>query len=89
MAPSQPAREIKVNVPRLNSTAANRALATEVEKAAKEQNAAVDIRETVDPSSMLALAIVGILFIVSTIILLTAFEGKCFRVEFTADDCEG
>lgn len=58
MAPSQPPRDVKLNVPRLNSPAITRTLASEVETLAKEQHTTVDIRDTVDPSSTLALAIV-------------------------------
>lgn len=58
MAPSQPAGVIKINVPRLNSAVITKPLTTEVESVAKSQRTKVDLKEIIEPSSSLALAIV-------------------------------
>jgi hypothetical protein len=62
MAPSRPAKAIKVNVPRLNATKVGRALASEIEVVAKELHVKVDVRDSIEPSSPMALAIVSLLF---------------------------
>jgi hypothetical protein len=62
MAPSQPAGVIKIHVPRLNSAKIPSPLATEVESVAKEQRTKVYLKEVIDPSSPLALAIVRLYY---------------------------
>ena len=62
MAPSRPAGVIKINVPRLNSAKIPNPLAKEVESVAKEQRTKVDLKEVIDPSSPLALAIVRLYY---------------------------
>jgi len=57
MAPCKPAGVIKVNVPRLNSIQIGPSLTSEVGAVAKEQHVNVAIRDTIEPSSTLALAI--------------------------------
>jgi len=57
MAPSKQAGAIKVNIPRLNSIKISPSLISEVETVAKEQHTNVAIRDTIEPSSSLALAI--------------------------------
>lgn len=60
MAPSRPSRDIKLTVPRFNSKKVNSKLAKEIASVAKQEKVKVDVKQTVDPTTALALAIVSL-----------------------------
>lgn len=60
MAPSRPSRDVKLTVPRFNSKKVNSKLAKEITSVAKQEKVKVDVKQTVDPTTALALAIVSL-----------------------------
>lgn len=58
MAPSRPSRDVKLTVPRFNSKKITSKVAKEVVSVAKRDKIKVDVKQTVDPTTALALAIV-------------------------------
>jgi len=85
MAPSRPSRDVKLTVPRFNSKKVNSKLAREITSVAKQEKVKVDVKQTVDPTTALALAIVGHPLWFSSS-LPTERLGKCVGVEFHAYD---
>ena len=59
MAPSRPSRDIKLTVPRFNSKKVSPELAKELKSISKREKTKVDVKQTVDPTTALALAIVS------------------------------
>jgi len=59
MAPSRPSRDIKLTVPRFNSKKVRPKLVKEIVSIAKREKVKVDVKQTVDPTTALALAIVS------------------------------
>ena len=59
MAPSRPSRDVKLTVPRFNSKKVNSKLAKEIASVAKQEKVKVDVKQTVDPTTALALSIVS------------------------------
>ncbi|KAF9648764.1 hypothetical protein BDM02DRAFT_2073680 [Thelephora ganbajun] len=57
MAPSRPSRDIKLTVPRFNSKKVGPKLAKEITSVAKREKVKIDVKQTVDPTTALALAI--------------------------------
>ena len=60
MAPSRPSRDNKLTVPRFNSTKVGPDLAKEIASISKREKTKVDVKQTVDPTTALALAIVSL-----------------------------
>ena len=59
MAPSRKSRDVKLTVPRFNSKKVSQKLAREIVSVAKREKVKVDVKQTVDPTTALALAIVS------------------------------
>ena len=59
MAPSRKSRDVKLTVPRFNSKKVSPKLAREIVSVAKREKVKVDVKQTVDPTTALALAIVS------------------------------
>ena len=85
MAPSRPSRDTKLTVPRFNSKKVGSKLAKEIVSMGKRGKVRVDVKQTVDPTTALALAIVS-LFLSFPSGMLTKRLGKCIGVEFAAYD---
>lgn len=60
MAPSRPSRDMKLTVPRFNSKKVSSKLAREIASVAKREKVKVDVKQTVDPTTALALAIASL-----------------------------
>jgi hypothetical protein len=58
MAPSRPSRDVKLTVPRFNSKKVSAKLTKEIVSVGKREKVRVDVKQTVDPTTALALAIV-------------------------------
>ena len=61
MAPCRPNRDVKLTVPRFNSKKVSPELAKEIASVSKREKTKVDVKQTVDPTTALALAIVSFL----------------------------
>lgn len=86
MAPCRPNRDIKITVPRFNSKKVSPELAKEIASVSKREKRKVDVKQTVDPTTALALAIVSLcLQSLSGIPIIRL--GKCVGMEFLAYDC--
>ena len=85
MAPSRPSRDVKLTVPRFNSKKVSPKLAREIVSVGKREKVGVDVKQTVDPTTALALAIVSLLLQFS-FGMPTELSGKCVGVEFLAYD---
>jgi len=85
MAPSRPSRDTKLTVPRFNSEKVGSKLAKEIVSVGKRGKVRVDVKQTVDPTTALALAIVSV-FLSSSSGVPTKRLGKCVGVEFVAYD---
>ena len=59
MAPSRRSRDIRLTVPRFNSKKVGPKLAREIVSVGKREKVRVDVKQTVDPTTALALAIVS------------------------------
>jgi len=85
MAPCRPSRDVKLTVPRFNSKKASPKVVREVVSIAKREKIKVDVKQTVDPTTALALAIVSLTPSFSSAVP-TGGLGKCVGVEFPAHD---
>lgn len=75
MAPSRPSRDVKLTVPRFNSKKITPKVAKEVVAVAKRDKFKVDVKQTVDPTTALALAIVRLFLVIHL-----WYTNKIFRI---------